>query len=128
MKLIDTIQRSLSGAALAPMTLMLVVGGILLLAPPARAAVQTFQEDVGGYTDTQDTYLEEQFPDTARGGVSSVRAENSGGQRQQGLIRFDNIFGSGGGQIPFGSVINSATLSVNVTNNSSAGRVCSGRT
>ena len=102
------------------MALTLVVGGTLLLAPPARAAVQTFQEDVGGYIDTQDTYLDEQFPDTSHNS-SRVRVENNAGARQQGLIRFDNIFGSGPGQIPFDSVINSATLTVNVTNDSAAG-------
>ncbi len=102
------------------MALMLVVGGILLLAPSVRAAVQTFQEGVGGYIDTQDTYLDEQFPDTSHNS-STVRVENISGQRQQGLIRFDNIFGSGPGQIPFDSVINSAALTVNVTNDSAAG-------
>ena len=42
-------------------------------------------------------------------------------KRAQGLIRFDNLFGNGAGQVPVGSTIISASLTVNVTNTSSAG-------
>ena len=94
---------------------------LLLAATATRADVDTFQEGVNGYTGNQDTYLDEQFPTTANGGAGSVLVENNGGQRQHGLIRFDSIFGPGADQIPFGSVINSASLAVNVTNPSSSG-------
>ncbi len=93
----------------------------LLSSLPAHAAVDTFQEGVGGYAGTQDTYLEENTPGSPHGTETTVLVENSGGQRQQGLIRFDNIFGSGAGQIPFGSIISSATLTIDVTNTSSSG-------
>ncbi len=41
-------------------------------------------------------------------------AEN-GGRPVHGLMQFDNIFGSGPGQIPVGSQINSAQLELTVT-------------
>jgi hypothetical protein len=91
-----------------------------LLIPQAQAAVDTFQEGVSGYSGTQDTFLEENTPDTSHD-ESLVKVENDPPQVQHGLIRFDNIFGAGAGQIPFGSIINSATLTVEVDNVSSAG-------
>ncbi len=103
------------------LTMLLSVSCCLAVDSTAQAAVDTFQEGVGGYNDTQDTYLDEEFPTTPEGSSSSVLVENGGGQRQHGLIRFDAIFGGGAGQIPLGSVINSATLTINVTNNSGAG-------
>lgn len=86
----------------------------------AYAAVNTFQEGVAGYSGTEDTFLEENTPDTPHD-ESLVKVENDPPQVQHGLIRFDNIFGNGVGQIPFGSIINSATLTVEVDNTSSSG-------
>ena len=104
---------------LASFTRVLLVGGMLFVAPLARAAVDTFQEDVG-YIGTQDTFLQEADPDTSRENQPLVQVENDAPQVEHGLIRFDNIFGPGPGQIPFGSVINSATLTVEVNNASTA--------
>ncbi len=76
-------------------------------------ATVTFQEGTGGYTGAQDTYLSEGQPTTSYAGASTITVDldQSGGETQ-GLIRFDNIFGSGPGQIPFGYTINSATLTL----------------
>ena len=98
-----------------------MVGLLLIPVNFANAAVETYQEGVSSYSGTQDTYLEENSPDTSQGTDIVVKVENSGGSRQQGLIRFDSIFGGGAGQIPLGSIINSATLTVNVSNTSSGG-------
>ena len=87
----------------------------------AQAAVETFQEGVSGYSGTQDTFLEQNTPDTPRGTETLVKVENDAPQVQHGLIRFDNIFGGGAGQIPFGSIINSASLTVDVANTSAPG-------
>ncbi|MEQ8786456.1 MAG: DUF2341 domain-containing protein [Pirellulaceae bacterium] len=76
----------------------------------------SFQQGSGGYTGTSDTELAEALPTTNLGTAASFRADQdeSGGETQ-GLIRFDNIFGTGPGQIPWGSIINSASLTVNVS-------------
>ena len=92
----------------------------ILFSTPAAAAVDTFQEGVSGYSGTQDTFLEENTPDSTHD-ESLVKVENDPPQVQHALIRFDNIFGNGAGQIPLGSIINSATLTVEVDNVSAAG-------
>ena len=74
---------------------VLVVGLLLFPYSFANAAVETYQEDVSSYTGTQDTFLEQNTPDTARGNEDRVKVENDPPQVQHGLIRFDSIFGGG---------------------------------
>ena len=82
--------------------------------------IVSFQDGSGGYASTADTELDSSSPDSNNGteeSVSIVAGMNEG----QGLIRFDNIFGAGAGQVPPGATITSATLTVNVTSASLAG-------
>jgi hypothetical protein len=53
------------------------------------------------------------------GSVVTVDGADSDGQLIQGLLRFDDIFGNGLGQVPNGAVITSATLTLNVTDGTS---------
>ena len=79
--------------------------------------IVTFQDGAGGYGSTVDTELDSSSPNDNNGteeNVSIVAGMNEG----QGLIRFDNIFGGGVGQVPSGSTITSATLTFNVTSSS----------
>ena len=71
-----------------------------------------FQEGDNGYTGTQDTYVSSSATSTAHGNATSVLVDDPS---QHGLIRFDNIFGSGAGQIAYGSTITSASMSIYVT-------------
>ena len=73
-----------------------------------------FQEGTDGYTGTQDTYLNDQNPSTAYGNATTVVVDYAS-PLSPGLIRFDNLFGAGVGQVPLGSTITTATLSVYVT-------------
>jgi hypothetical protein len=84
-------------------------------------ATATFQEGTGGYTGTQDVELWEDDPGATLGTDDEITIDtnNSGGE-SQGLIRFDSIFGNGAGQIPLGSTINTATLTLEATNQSSS--------
>src|SRR6185295_10452286 len=68
----------------------------------------TFQNGVGGYTGTYDHYIA-QTPDSGVDG-SSLTDVTLIGITQQGLIKFDNIFGSNPGQIPLGARILDASL------------------
>jgi|GEM_PF-2920496 len=92
------------------------------------AALQqaTFQENVDGYVGTVDTMLQQLSGGAGSGHDAdhSSAAElsvddddpiGSGGDSQV-LLRFDSIFGNGTGQIPLGSTILSATVTVQVTN------------
>jgi hypothetical protein len=81
-------------------------------------AIATFQEGIGGYAGTQDAELEFDAPTTTDATGGEISIDNVDGDPvgpRQGLLRFDNIFGTGAGQIPLGSTINSATLRVVAT-------------
>jgi len=73
----------------------------------------TFQEGVGGYTGMEDTELRETQPGTPQGNNTTITVD-VGLDVNQGLVQFANVFGSGPGQIPYGSIINSASLTVEV--------------
>ncbi len=80
-----------------------------------------FQDGLGSYAETQDTYLSEAASGlTVHGPDEDWRFDLDDpagtGYDNVGLIRFDNIFGSGPGQIPVGSTINQATLRIYVYN------------
>lgn len=84
-------------------------------------AVAVFQQGVSDYTGQQDTVLYSREPDVNFGTEGSISPDqqDANGVRQ-GLLKFENIFGDQPGQIPFGSTINSATLTVNVVNDSNS--------
>lgn len=77
----------------------------------------TIQQNVGGYTGTKDTYIRESRPTNSYGGAAAVFADgsDSSGAEIQGLLSFTNIFGDGPGQIPLGSTITSATLTLTMS-------------
>ena len=82
-----------------------------------------FQDGVTGYTGAVDTYLLESSPAASFGAQPDLGwdlEDTNGDQatRKYGLMRFDNIFGSGAGQIPAGASIVSAVLTYTVYNNS----------
>lgn len=90
----------------------------------ASALTISFQEGSllpggGAYAGTQDTEIEEGDPSLDFGSAAGVRVDLffAGGD-VQGLIRFDNLFGSLPDQIPLGSTINSAVLTLDVFNSS----------
>lgn len=68
----------------------------------------TFRQNVGGYTAATDTWIQQAAPDTAHG--ADVKITVDGSPLSQGLIKFDNIFGNGPGQVPTGATILSAKL------------------
>lgn len=84
----------------------------------AQAVTVTFREGVGGYTGTQDTYISNVGTDqnVAYGTEVWTRLMGDAGEadvnRKTPLLRFDNIIGPGAGQIPAGSSITSATLTL----------------
>jgi hypothetical protein len=67
-----------------------------------------FQHGFNGYTGTVDTYIEQANPNAQHGSDAFLGA--GGTPLQQMLIRFDNIFGNGPGQIPLNCHIVSAKL------------------
>jgi Calx-beta domain len=96
------------------------------LEPRQMLSVSTFQQGAGGYTSTHDVDLFSISPTVNLGTdtVISVDQQDLNGERQ-GLLKFDNIFGSAPGQIPLGSTINSATLALSVFNESNSSALIS---
>lgn len=84
-------------------------------------AVAVFQQGLSDYAGQEDTVLYSRDPDVNFGTEGSISPDqqDSNGVRQ-GLVKFDDIFGDGPGQIPLGSTINSATLTFNVVNDSNS--------
>src|SRR5437773_2437010 len=96
-------------------------------APVEAQVVVTFQQGTGGYAGYQDSQIREVQPTTVltdnsptNPGQIRVDGEDGGGI-VYGLLRFDNIFGTGPGQIPPGANISAATLRINLTEDSTGG-------
>ena len=73
-----------------------------------------FQQGVNGYAGTQDTWVGAGAPATDHGAATTVVADDNSAT-DAALLRFDALFGNGVGQVPLGSTITGATLSVYVT-------------
>jgi len=84
--------------------------------PSLHAATVTFQHGVNGYLGTSDTTLQSSDPDTVLGALNEVSIDASdGGSPNHVLLRFDNLFGNGAGQIGAAHAITSAKLLVNIS-------------
>ncbi len=79
------------------------------------SVVRTFQEGVSGYTGTEDTHVANDATTTNFGAATILDIDNES-PVAHGIIRFNNIVGSGGTQIPAGSTVTAATLRFNVEN------------
>lgn len=86
-----------------------IVGAFI---PDPITHTATFQQGVNGYVGTTDTYIEAANPNTAHGVAPNTTLVADGSPLSQGLISFDNLFGSGPGQVPLGATIQSAKLSI----------------
>ncbi len=87
--------------------------------PPSPFVTFTFREGVSGYTGTQDTYLAFATPTTNFGAATIIKSDTVDGTpsgQVHGLLRFDNIFGAGPGQLDPAATIDTATLILNTTN------------
>jgi hypothetical protein len=86
-----------SAANVAPIT------GIWKNETVQSGVTKTFQQGVGGYASAHDTYVESANPTVAHS--TGTIAVADGSPQTQALIRFDNLIGSGAGQVPAGSQI-----------------------
>ncbi len=89
--------------------------------------IVTFIQGVGGYADMIDTSLLASAPNLPNGDNTWVGWDTDNpygsGYLKYGLIRFDNIIGSGISRVPLGATIQTATLSYVVENAGVAGDV-----
>ena len=88
---------------------------------PRDRKFASFQNGINGYTGTQDTWINQDSGNTSYGNSGTFDVDDDTANsiitddRGQALLRFDNIIGSGPGQIPLGATITSATLRVQLT-------------
>ena len=80
--------------------------------------VRVLQEGIGGWTGTQDTWIDQSKPDASYG-ESDVRVSDDdvtnsifSDKRGQALLRFDGLVGDGPGQVPAGAQVVQAFLSL----------------
>ncbi len=100
------------------MTAILLV--FLGFAAVASADMLTFQQGVDGYTGTRDTELKASEPDAPQGSNPTISIDASdGGKPNHGLLAFNQIFGDGPNQIPYGSMINSASITFTIDSDGS---------
>src|SRR5688572_4431191 len=82
------------------------------------AVTRTFQDGLDGYVSTYDTYVSIDQPATSFGADAKVQVDGdsrgsiAGNQPAQGLIRFRDLFGAGGSQVPAGATITGASLTL----------------
>ncbi|MFH0982251.1 MAG: DNRLRE domain-containing protein [Planctomycetota bacterium] len=102
-----------------PSSQFAVVAGLCLLGlQSSQAEEYSFQQGVSGYTGTRDTTIGEDWADESYSDyyVFWMDGWMAGAGEEQGLLGFDGIFGADPGQIPYGSPIVSATVSLYVMN------------
>src|SRR5262249_4057743 len=89
-------------------------------------SVSTFQQGVGGYSRTNAFVLCPISPTVNFSTDTSISIDQQdlNGERQ-GLPKFDGIFGPNPGQIPQGSTINSASLTLSIFNESNSSALIS---
>ncbi len=80
-----------------------------------NAPLLVIQQNIDGYAGAVDTHIMQSRPDDAFGSESRLLVDMTPGGPNQALVRFDNIFGSGPGQIPPGVTLTSATLEFDLT-------------
>jgi len=89
---------------------------LLILGPYATAGVLVLQDGLNGHFSTEETQIKLFNPDTNFGPGGTFGADAGG---IQGLLRFTNLIGTGVNQIDAGVSVQSAALTLHVTNSSS---------
>lgn len=88
--------------------------------PAATYDSVSFQEGVNGYTGTVDTVIRADAPDTDNSVVETLFVD-APTTENHALVRFEDIFGDGPGQIPLGSKIITARLTTASTSSNAMG-------
>lgn len=97
--------------------------------PPQATTTVVFQEGVGGYAGTTDTFIQENpaDADNDNGNLEALGWDDDDptgtGNDAYALIQFGDLFGTGAGQIPVEAAIHSATLTYTVFNQGDSGEL-----
>lgn len=83
--------------------------------PALKPKIVVFQQGLDGYTGAVDTELRQGEADLDHSGVAILNPDGSDGGEVHALLRFDNLFGTGPGQVPPGKAIQAVTLTINIS-------------
>ena len=98
-----------------PLSLALTLAAALAAGSAQASTTLTFQHGVNGYTGTADTTLMSSDPDFAHGADEAASIDASdGGSPNHVLLRFDDLFGNGSGQIKASDTIVSAKITFTI--------------
>lgn len=96
--------------------ILLVTCLLMITAVNAYAVVVTFQQGDGGlFSETDGTFIDRYYQTPPRGDYTNLFSITRPYWQAKSLLRFPEIFGGSPGQIPYGSVINSAELTLMLT-------------
>jgi 3-phytase len=84
-------------------------------------ATISFRRGENGYTGTVDTFVGRSNPNTSYAATTTLEIDTGTLSEEQALLRFDNLFGDGSGQVPPDAAITSATLTLHTSNGSGQG-------
>ena len=108
----------------AALAFLLLTSVLVLSIDGAQATTTSFTQGVNGFTSTVDTFVDGDNADQNLG--TNGNADLVSTDPEHGLIRFENIVGSGPDQIPSGSTVTGATLTLyNASNPSASGATLS---
>ncbi len=79
-----------------------------------RVRVVRYRNGSNGYRSVYDTFIQQSAPEAVHGAeeLMALSTDDQANYRNVGLIRFDDVFGTGEEQVPPGSAIVSATLTL----------------
>ena len=112
---------AMSGSFISSFSLAVANSDATGITVSPKTGLASFQEGSNSYASTLDTRLKEGVPSTPAPDDNVIVVDADAGVVEQGLIRFDSIFGGGATQIPLGSTITSAALTVYVGDSASVG-------
>ena len=89
---------------------------------PAGTESVVFQQDLNGYTGTQDTQIASNLVSSQADATTiGTDFEDASTSRLQALLRFNEIIGTNAGQIPAGAIIHDAVLTLATIGNNGMG-------
>lgn len=101
------------------------IAAVSLFASQTAPVQATFQQGTAGYTGVVDTMVRGSNPNTTYDKYTDLTVDSvsptGSTYSVQSLVQFNNLFGSGPNQIPYGSTIVSATLTFQTTDPGSGG-------
>lgn len=118
----ETFALNLISASNASLGAITAAGNIADNDPSGGGEFKTVSYNQGaGYSGLVDTFIRQANPTTSYGAVTRLEVDGGAGVTIQTLLAFNDLFGAGAGQIPYGATVTSASLTLQSSNASAQG-------